>query len=69
MFALDPDGTVTTQKAESPAPTLPWLLMTSPYAFLDGLSSQGSPLQPPSGQSMRTPKLRADLSRPPPSCS
>lgn len=69
MLALDPDGTVTTQNDEPPAPEADRSLTTSPYFSLEGLSSQGRPLQPPSGHSMRTPKSRGFFSRPLPSNS
>lgn len=55
MCAVLPLGTVTTQKEEPPAPTAASLLWT----LLPGLISQGRPLHPPSGHSIRTPKSGA----------
>lgn len=55
-FAVDPFGTVTTQKAPPPAPSLaePTISLT---LFLVGSIAQGRPLQLPSGQSILTPQL------------
>lgn len=55
MLAVPPLGTVTTQNDAPPAPTADSLLSTSPEEL--GEMEQGSPLQPPSGHSILTPKV------------
>lgn len=55
MLAVPPLGTVTTQNDAPPAPTADSLLSTLPDEL--GEIEQGSPLQPPSGHSILTPKV------------
>jgi hypothetical protein len=55
MLAVPPFGTVTTQNDAPPAPTADSLLSTLPEEL--GEIEQGSPLQPPSGHSILTPKV------------
>ena len=53
MLAVDPLGTVTTQKEAPPAPTSADGLSVSPMALSP--IEHGSPLQPPSGHSTLSP--------------
>lgn len=62
MCAVLPWETVTTQKLELPAPLAAFLLSTLPPAL--ALISQGRPLQPPLGHSIRTPKVGLVLFKP-----
>lgn len=55
MLAVPPLGTVTTQNDAPPAPTADSLLSTLPEEL--GEIEQGSPLQPPLGHSILTPKV------------
>lgn len=56
MLAVEPEGTVTTQKSAPPAPVAESALETTPTP-LEGLIEHGRPLQPPPGHSILTPKV------------
>lgn len=56
MLAVDPLGTVTTQKLPPPAPTVA-LVLHSFTLWMAGSMAHGRPLQPPSGHSILTPQL------------
>jgi hypothetical protein len=55
MLADLPLGTVTTQKLAPPTPSALTGLLTPLISIFDGSISQGVPLQPPPGHSIRTP--------------
>ena len=46
IFAVEPEGTVTTQKLAPPAPAAAVELVTPPIPSVEGSIEQGSPLQP-----------------------
>jgi hypothetical protein len=62
-LAVEPFGTVTTQKLEPPAPDAWSLLVTPPTPLTVGSMEQGSPLQPPPLHSILTPKVGGVLLR------
>lgn len=55
ILATLPFDTVTTQKSDPPAPVADSELMTPNPELLEGLISQGNPLQPPPGHSIFSP--------------
>lgn len=63
-FAVDPFGTVTTQKLEPPAPDAWLLLVTPPTPSTVGSIEQGSPLHPPPSHSILIPKSGGVLLKP-----
>lgn len=56
ILAVEPEGTVTTQKSAPPAPVAESALETTPTPF-EGSIEHGRPLHPPPSHSILTPKV------------
>jgi hypothetical protein len=62
ILAVEPDGTVTTQKSAPPAPVASSALVTTPTP-LEGSIEHGRPLHPPPSHSIFTPKVGTVVER------